>query len=282
MKEDGRSCEVCGSHWLTGNSASSHRRKSWRDTHTWTQKPMEHLWICSHKQPIGSADEIVQFKQRSLYSCSLKAAYTKPMRRTSDDSKWKVHLDVFKPSCITFTRGDQRRKGETRLLSFETSPILFSTLLSCSLGTPWNIWLHITSTSYVWKQYNRNIIPVTAAFTYPGLVKCVVLQSKDVPSLPPLQGGGGSWGQQAGWLGYHGWVWRGGEGSSQREALQLPLSLLLQYLADNHLLLLVGQGRTIRLWDTQNTSTALKMKWLYALMPCRCLCWQVLRWRQCI
>lgn len=82
-------------------------------------------------------------------------------------------------------------------------------------------------------------------------MKRVLLQPEEPASLASLQGGGCSWGQQVGWLGNHGWVGGGGESSCQREALQLPLTLLLQHLAHQGLLLLEEDERRAALRDEQ-------------------------------
>ena len=131
----------------------------------------------------------------------------------------------------------------------ETSPILISALFSSALKTK----LHKVSKTGKTKHdslHNHNEKPGGAA--HPGLVKCVVLQSEEAASLAALQGWGWSRGQQVGRMGDHGWVWRGGECSCQREALQLPLSLLLQHLAHHHLLLL-GKEQNVYSQDTCET-----------------------------
>lgn len=113
--------------------------------------------------------------------------------------------------------------------------------------------LHNTSYNS-WKHHNMYHKERPFSVTHPGLVKCIVLQAKEAGTLAGLQGWGCGWRQQVGWLGDHGWVWSGGEGSRKREALQLPLSLLLQHLAHHHLLLLVETGeKTASLQDVQDT-----------------------------
>lgn len=78
--------------------------------------------------------------------------------------------------------------------------------------------------------------------THPRFVQRVVLQAEQAAApLAALQGRRRGRGQQAGRLGDHGGVGRGGEGTRQREALQLPLPL--QHLAHGHLLLLVEEKR---------------------------------------
>lgn len=88
--------------------------------------------------------------------------------------------------------------------------------------------------------------------THSGLVERVLLQAEEPASLASLQGRGRGRGQQVGRLGNHGRTGGRGEGSCQREALQLPLPLLLQHLAHHHLLLLGEaerrgfEGRAVR------------------------------------
>lgn len=76
------------------------------------------------RSPIGLANKLVQFKERPLYSCSLKAAYTKkkPMRRTSDIKNFKTQknftltfksilLYIHKRGCkIKMTEKESRSK----------------------------------------------------------------------------------------------------------------------------------------------------------------------------
>lgn len=105
--------------------------------------------------------------------------------------------------------------------------------------------------------------------THPGLVMCIVLQAKQVAPLSALQGRGCRWRQQVGWLGDHGWVRGRGECSCQREALQLPLSLLLQHLAHHHLLLLAdSEGEDSRL-IRRSGCVSIKTEGIYSLSMLR-------------
>lgn len=102
----------CDSHWLNGNCGSSRGGKSWMvrrqmlwpRVHTSTQKAytapagQQELWLCLQKQTIGLANKLVQFKKRPLYSCSLKAAYTK----TYEKNLWYKEFQNTKNFTSTF------------------------------------------------------------------------------------------------------------------------------------------------------------------------------------
>lgn len=116
--------EVCDSHWLNGN-------KPWRkimngqclrsprgDTLTLSPhfNPKDYTAPAGTSRnsalircPIGLANKLVQFKERPLYSCSLKAAYTKTYEKnlwyfkTRKTSPWRLS-----PSCVTFIKEGRR------------------------------------------------------------------------------------------------------------------------------------------------------------------------------
>lgn len=72
------------------------------------------------RSPIGLANKLVQFKERPLYSCSLKAAYTHTKKRTYEKNLW--YKEFFKtrktspwrlsPSCYTFIKEGVKRRRE--------------------------------------------------------------------------------------------------------------------------------------------------------------------------
>ena len=75
-------------------SSSHFNTKSLRSTCRGEQE----LWLCLHKQTIGLANKLVQFKKRPLYSCSLKAAYTK----TYEKNLWYKEFQNTKNFTSTF------------------------------------------------------------------------------------------------------------------------------------------------------------------------------------
>ncbi len=100
--------KVCNSHWLNGNCGSSHGGKSWtvsawevrEDTPSDTAPAgMSRSSVSAFiSSPIGLANKLVQFKKRPLYSCSLKAAYTK----TYEKNLWYKEFQNTKNFTLTF------------------------------------------------------------------------------------------------------------------------------------------------------------------------------------
>lgn len=83
---------------------------------------------------IGRANKLVQFKKRSLFPCSLKAAYTKTYEKNLGYKEYKntkTSPPCFSPSCYTFIKEGVRwrRRKERCLKSLKGGPQFFKLAL---------------------------------------------------------------------------------------------------------------------------------------------------------